>query len=87
MKAHFLGKHKRDVDAFYARHVEVADGSAVAGQFRKRLARWRPKLFTFLDHDGVPWNNNNAENAVKRFVTRRKVMGGTGAFTEGGLRD
>ncbi len=87
LRAHFLGKHKRDVDRFYARHVEAADGSAAAGQFRKRLTRWRPKLFTFLDQDGVPWNNNNAENAVKRFVSRRKVMGGTGALNEAGLRE
>jgi predicted RecB family nuclease len=87
LKAHFLGKHKRDVDRFYARHVESAEGSAAASQFRKRLTRWRPKLFTFLDYDGVPWNNNNAENAVKRFVTRRKAMGGTGALNEKGLRD
>jgi hypothetical protein len=35
----------------------------------------------------VPWNNNNAENAVKRFVTRRKAMGGTAALNEKGLRD
>ena len=87
LKVHFLGMHKRDVDRFYARHVEGVDGSAAAGQFRKRLTRWRPKLFTFLDYDGVPWNNNNAENAVKRFVTRRKAMGGTGALNERGLRD
>jgi predicted RecB family nuclease len=87
LKAHFLRKHKQDVERFYARHVEVEDGSAPAGQFRKRLARWRPKLFTFLDHDGVPWNNNNAENAVKRFASRRKAMGGTGALNEKGLRD
>lgn len=87
LRAHFLGKHKRDVDQFYARHVDVAGGSEAAGQFRKRLARWRPKLFTFLDHDGVPWNNNNAENAVKRWVTRRKAMGGTAALNEKGLRD
>lgn len=87
LKARFLGKHRREVDRFYARHVDVGDGSAAADQFRKRLARWRPKLFTFLDHDGVPWNNNNAENAVKRYVTRRKAAGGTGALTEKGLRD
>src|SRR5215831_11045296 len=24
-----------------------------------------PQLFTFLDHDGVPWNNNNAEHAIE----------------------
>lgn len=87
LKAHFLEKHKQGVDEFYRQHVDVAGGSAEAEQFRKRLARWRPKLFTFLDHDGVPWNNNNAENAVKRFVTRRKAMGGIGALNENGLRD
>jgi hypothetical protein len=27
------------------------------------------------------------ENAVKRFVSRRKVLGDTGAFSEGGFRD
>jgi hypothetical protein len=35
----------------------------------------------------VPWNNYNAENAVKRFVSRRKSLGGTGAFSKSGFRD
>ena len=65
--------------------MDVADGSPAAGQFRKRLARWRPKLFTFLDHDGVPWNNNNAENAIKGFATLRQVIGGSS--TEKGLKE
>jgi hypothetical protein len=38
-----------------------------------------------LDHDGIPWNNNNAENALKRFASRRKIIGAS--FTEKGLRD
>ncbi len=25
--------------------------------YRKRMLKYRDKLFTFLDHDGVPWNN------------------------------
>ncbi|MFZ3136424.1 MAG: hypothetical protein WA126_03415 [Thermodesulfovibrionales bacterium] len=28
-------------------------------------------------HDGVPWNNNNAEHAIKRFVSLRRVIGGS----------
>ena len=28
----------------------------------------REQLFTFLEHDGVPWNNNAAENAIRRFA-------------------
>ena len=35
----------------------------------------RDKLFTFLDYDGVPWNNNNAEHAVKAFARLRRVIG------------
>ena len=30
-------------------------------------------LFTFLSHDGVPWNNNNAEHAIKSFAQYREV--------------
>ena len=42
-------------------------------------------MFTFLDFDGVPWNNNNAEHAVKAFATLRRVI--EGPTTEKGLRD
>jgi hypothetical protein len=31
-------------------------------------------LFTFLNHDGVPWNNNNAEHAVRAFTRLRNVI-------------
>jgi hypothetical protein len=33
-------------------------------------------MFTFLDHNGVPWNNNNAEHAIKRFVKYRRDTNG-----------
>ncbi|MDB5310922.1 MAG: transposase, partial [Gemmataceae bacterium] len=87
LRRHHLSKHKRDVDRFYAREVTAAYGSEQARHYHQRLVKYRDKLFTFLDHDGVPWNNNNAENAVKRFVSRRKGREGTGAFSEPGLRD
>src|SRR5262245_52740870 len=32
------------------------------------------RLFTFLDHDNVPWNNNNAEHALRAFTKQRNVM-------------
>ena len=50
---------------------------------QQRFARYRGKLFTFLDHDGVPWNNNNAEHAVKGFAYYREVA--DGMLTEDGL--
>jgi Transposase IS66 family len=87
LKRRHLHKHKQDVDQFYARESAAAYASEVARHYRPRILKYRDKLFTFLDHDGVPWNNNNAENAVKRFVSRRKVLGGKGAFSESGFRD
>ena len=42
-------------------------------------------MFTFLDHDGVPWNNNNAENAIKGFASRRKILGAS--YVEHGIQD
>ena len=42
-------------------------------------------MFTFLDHDGVPWNNNNAEHAIKRFAKYRRHA--DGYFTERSLEE
>jgi hypothetical protein len=50
-----------------------------------RLKKNRGTLFTFLDYDDVPWNNNNAEHAVKAFAMLRHVIEGT--TTEKGIRE
>src|SRR5439155_9518869 len=47
--------------------------------------KYRDKLFTFIAHDGIAWNNNNAENAIKRFAYYRE--GTVGLLTETGLSD
>jgi hypothetical protein len=75
LKSWYLHKHKRDVERFYRLlskreyHTEVAQG------WHRRFEKNRSKLFTFLDYDGVPWNNNNAEHAVKAFARLRGVIG------------
>jgi len=51
--------------------------------YRRRMLKYRNKLFTFLDHDDVPWNNNNAEHAVKRFAKYRALV--DGRYGEAGL--
>jgi hypothetical protein len=51
----------------------------------KRLLKYQDKLFTFLNHDGVPWNNNNAEHAVKKFADYREIA--DGQFSESGLKE
>jgi hypothetical protein len=57
----------------------------VATGYKKRLERNSGKLFTFLDYDGVPWNNNNAEHAIKAFVRLRRIIGGRSSAK--GIRD
>lgn len=47
----------------------------------KTRAWWLEKrsdqLLTFLKYTDVPWHNNAAERAIRPFVTRRKVSGGS----------
>jgi hypothetical protein len=49
--------------------------SDAANALQDRLLRNRGRLFTFLHHDGVSWNNNVAENAIKRCGYYRDDVG------------
>lgn len=85
LKSHFLRKHLVFVDRFYRQLSGTDFQSESARAIKKRFEKNRDKLFTFLVHDGVPWNNNNAEHAVKAFAMLRHTIGGV--TTEKGLRD
>ena len=65
LKARFLRKHKRAVKLFFRRITSPTIRSEITEKYYNRLLKERDKLFTFLDHDGVSWNNNNAEHAIK----------------------
>jgi hypothetical protein len=41
--------------------------------------------FSRFSYDGIPWNNNNAEHAVKHFAKYRRLA--NGRFAVEGLRD
>ncbi len=85
LRRRHLRKHWRDVERFYQAITGEAYHSEVAEGYRQRLLQYQEKLFTFLDHDGVPWNNNNAEHAVKGFAYYREVA--DGRCSETGLND
>lgn len=85
LKARYLRKHKRSVDQFYDSLSKGDFQTEVALGYKKRFEKNRSKLFTFLDHDGVPWNNNNAEHAIKALVTLRNRIGGQSSAK--GMRD
>jgi len=77
LKARFLGKHLVDVDRFYSIIERMHCQTDVSVKCVQRLERNRDKLFTFLRFDDVPWNNNNAEHAIKAFAKLRDVVAGT----------
>jgi hypothetical protein len=65
------------VDRFYGALAKAAHHSEAVAKWEERFEKNRNKLFTFLDYDGVPWNNNNAEHAIKAYAALRNVMKGT----------
>jgi hypothetical protein len=85
LKRRHLHKHVADVARFYRHLPQHGYESEVAQRYYTRLTKYRNRLFTFLEHDSVPWNNNNAENAIKRIVSRRRTLGTQ--FSENGIRD
>jgi predicted RecB family nuclease len=85
LKAHFLKKHRVEVARFYDRLLTREYKTELAQKAQDRFKRNKGKLFTFLDHDNVPWNNNNAEHAIKAFAALRNVI--ESHSTESGIRD
>ena len=62
----------KEMKAFLDRKRTDADAVRISKELRKRL----DMLFTFMDHEGVPWHNNDAERAIRQGVLHRKISGG-----------
>lgn len=80
-----LGKFSGDAERYRKWVVGQQFTSKVAQGYQKRIGKYGDRLFTFLLHDGVPWNNNLAENAVKLIASRRRLI--DGLMSEQGIRD
>ena len=85
LKRRFLKKHLAGVDRFYRQLAKADYQSEAALKFKDRFEKNRPKLFTFLSFDGIPWNNNNAEHAIKAFARLRRAI--EGLSTPKGIED
>jgi predicted RecB family nuclease len=75
LRAFRLHKHRGAVERFYEDLAEREYETEAAAAYKKRFEKNRDKLFTFLDYDSIPWNNNNAEHAIKAFARLRNVIG------------
>ena len=85
LKVRFLKKHKLAVTKFYDALLSRKYNTELAQKTQERFRKNRARLFTFLDYDNVPWNNNNAEHAIKSFADLRAVI--DGPTTERSIRD
>jgi len=80
LKRRHLQKHKIEVRRFLTQLSATNYSSENVTKYKKRFEKGGQKMFTFLDYDGVPWNNNNAEHAIHRFAKHRRNA--DGLFTE-----
>lgn len=85
LKRRQLRVHRRAVADFLGSLSGQPFRSEAAEDLRQRLLRSRDQLFTFVEHDGIPWNNNNAENAIRQFGYYRERT--AGQMREAGLQD
>jgi hypothetical protein len=85
LKKRHLNKHAEDVERFFRALGCRQFHSDLAQAYQQRLTKNRGQLFTFLGHDSVPWNNNNAEHAFKHYAQYRELT--DGQMNEQGLSD
>lgn len=86
LKRRYLRKHMKLVDRFYRQHIDGArSNSEIILKYQKRFERYRDSLFLFLTEDGLPWNNNMAERAIRHLAVQRKISAGT--FSEKGATE
>jgi hypothetical protein len=71
-----LHKHKRNAWRFLAKIASASFSSKIAQKLQRRINKSGMKLFTFLDYDGISWNNNNAEHAMHSFAKHRQNSDG-----------
>jgi predicted RecB family nuclease len=74
LKKRHLNKHKKEVMIFFDKIFVQKFETEIALFYQKKFKKYRGKLFTFLDYNGIPWNNNNAEVAIKPFAIHRNNL-------------
>lgn len=74
LKTRYLNKFKKSVEKFYDKNIVDKDyKSELTKKYQKRFQRQKDRLFTFLEQDNIPWNNNMAERAIRQLAVQRKI--------------
>ena len=73
-KKNNLEKFKIMVEKFYEDNINSRNYTfEVTNKYQKRFERYKNSLFTFLEEDDIPWNNNMAERAIRHLAVQRKI--------------
>ena len=76
LKKRYLQKFSKQIDQFYERVItDRIYRSDLTMKYQSRFKRYRQSLFTFIEYDGIPWNNNMAERAIRHLAVQRKISG------------
>jgi predicted RecB family nuclease len=81
----FLSRHIPDAHRFIDSVSTGPYSSEVMIGYQKRVKKSGSRMFTFLEYDNVPWNNNNAEHAIKYLAKYKRVC--EGMFSERSLKE
>ena len=74
LKKRHLQKFGKQIDRFYEKVItDRIYRSDLTVKYQSRFKRYRQSLFTFTEHDGIPWNNNMAERAIRHLAVQRKI--------------
>jgi len=80
LKKRNLYKYKKIVNKFYKNTIDSSeDSSELVIKYKKRFEKYKERLFTFIEQDGISWNNNMAERALRHLAVQRKI---SGSFSE-----
>lgn len=85
LKKRNLNKHNKEVEMFFKILNKSDFETDICLKWQKRFNSTKNELFTFLNYDGVPWNNNNAEAAIKAVALYRREY--DGLPTKRGIQD
>jgi hypothetical protein len=70
-------KAKERLEAMFDQIFTMKTSSATLNQALKRLYSNKPELLLVLERPEIPLHNNLAENAIREYVKKRKISGGT----------
>lgn len=75
LKKKKLSKFNADVSQFYEETIKKNYKSELTLKYQKRFLRYEESLFTFLEENNIPWNNNAGERAIRHLAVQRKISG------------